>query len=109
MSDYIWFSAHTIAALQAEMRRAVEKHGLLNTPLACTDDSNIKVLAEEIGEVAELGVADPDLVRDLCARLGRVARFQTYDNKDRERLAAELLQTATMALAWHQKLAETPL
>jgi hypothetical protein len=109
MSDPIerfWFTPESITALQREMKRAVLKHGVENTPLACTDESNMKVLAEEIGEVAELESADPHYIVELTARLGRIARWQTYDNRDAGQLAAELLQCAAMSLAWYQQVKE---
>lgn len=106
MITRFWFKPETITALQAEMRRAVEKHGVENTPLVEQDESNMKVLAEEIGEVAELEAADPALVRDLAAKLGRVARYLTYDNGDADKLAKELLQVAAMSLAWYQRVAD---
>ena len=86
--ESIWFSPDSIDALQAEMRRAIDKHGIEETPLVQDDEGSLPILVEELGEVA---------------------RAMTYDCGDRAKLAAELLQTAAMALAWHQKLMETPL
>lgn len=100
-----WFKPATITALQAEMKRAVDKHGVENTPLVEQDSDTLAILAEEIGEVAECG-ADPEHIRQLVVRLGRVARFLTYDNGDREKLAAELLQVSAMSLAWYQRVTD---
>jgi len=105
--ERFWFTPESITALQREMKRAVTKHGVENTPLACDDESNMKVLAEEIGEVAEIG-ADPHYIIDLTARLGRIARWQTYDNRDRQQLESELIQCAAMSLAWYQQVKERP-
>lgn len=84
--DRTWFKPASIDALQAEMRRAVAKHGVEETPLVQDDAGCLPILVEELGEVA---------------------RAMTYDNGDIEKLMAELLQTAAMALAWHQRLADT--
>jgi len=86
--EHIWFSPASIEAIQAEMRRAIDKHGIEETPLVQDDAGSLPILVEELGEVA---------------------KAMTYDNGDRAKLAAELLQTAAMALAWRQRLVETPL
>lgn len=77
-----WFKSGSINALQAEMNRAIHKHGVEQTPLCEDDGASLAILVEELGEVA---------------------RAMTYDEGDREKLAAELLQCAAMALAWYQK------
>jgi len=68
-----------------EISRAVEKHGYGRTPLSTDmgDASKLIILVEEVGEVA---------------------RALTYDNADFEGLKSELIQVATMALAWHASL-----
>ena len=106
MIETLPFRPSTISALQSEMNRAIRKHGIENTPMAGTDDYNMKVLAEEIGEVAEIPGVDPEYVRQLTVRLGRVARYMTYDNGDQDALEKELLQVAAVALAWHQRVAD---
>jgi NTP pyrophosphatase (non-canonical NTP hydrolase) len=77
--------------IKAELKRAAFKHGMHQTPANPdqTDESNLKVLVEECGEAAE-----------LLLRLGNVARYMTYDEGDKEKLEAELIQVACMASAW---------
>lgn len=77
--------------MKAELKRAAFKHTMANTPANPdqTDESNLKVLLEEAGEAAE-----------LLAKMGRVARYLTYDEGDIKKLEAELIQVATMAAAW---------
>lgn len=75
----------TVGLVLTEIRRAVEKHGPGSTPLNRNMHFGVKlaILMEEVGEVAEA---------------------LTYDNpKDRD-LGAELVQVATMALAWRASL-----
>lgn len=64
-----------------EFKRAVEKHGVWKTPASpdMIDGVRLPILLEEVGEVATA---------------------MTYDRGDSEDLEAELLQVATMALAW---------
>jgi NTP pyrophosphatase (non-canonical NTP hydrolase) len=83
MIEQFWFTPESITALQREMKRAVAKHGVEQTPLVEDDDKSLAILVEEIGEVA---------------------RAMTYDEGDRKKLAAETLQSAAMALAWYQRL-----
>lgn len=68
-----------------EIRRAVAKHGYTRTPLWAgqTRAANLAVLVEEVGEVASA---------------------LTYDRGDADNLKAELIQVATMALAWRASL-----
>lgn len=68
-----------------EMGRAIVKHTWQRTPLNPDMGPCIKlvVLVEEVGEVA---------------------RAMTYDNGDETGLYNELIQTATMALAWAQSM-----
>lgn len=68
-----------------EIRRAVAKHGYTQTPLwaGMTSAAKLAVLVEEVGEVASA---------------------ITYDRADDENLKAELIQVATMAIAWRASL-----
>lgn len=77
----------TVVAIQAELTRAVAKHGHARTPLdpTRTAGDNLTVLVEEVGEVA---------------------RAMTYDEGDPARLHAELVQVAAMAAAWAQALSK---
>lgn len=77
---------NTFALVLDEIRSAVRKHGYARTPLSTDmgDASKLIVLVEEVGEIA---------------------RAITYDNADYENLKAELVQVATMALAWRAALA----
>ncbi len=73
-------------AVLEEFKRAVEKHGVWKTPANpdMTDAVRLPILGEEYGEVC---------------------RAMTYDEGDSDNLEAELLQVATMALAWRVGLA----
>lgn len=64
-----------------EMTRAIEKHGLEQTPANPNMNLHEKmtILTEEVGEVA---------------------RATTYDEGSRENRIKELIQVATMALMW---------
>lgn len=75
----------TFDEVLTEIRRAVEKHGDGATPLNRSMHWGVKlaVLMEEVGEVAEA---------------------LTYDNPKNRDLGAELVQVATMALAWRASL-----
>lgn len=68
-------------AVEAEMSKAVAKHGGMQTPAggALSDGECLVILVEEIGEVA---------------------RAMTYDEGDPDNLDKEIIQVATMALAW---------
>lgn len=70
-------------AVDAEMSKAVAKHGGMQTPAggALSDNECLVILVEEIGEVA---------------------RAMTYDEGDPGNLDKEILQVGTMALAWLQ-------
>ena len=83
----VMFEPVTIAAVHAEIIRAQVKHGWRNTPLnpERTDEANLPVLVEEVGEVA---------------------KAMTYDNSDSDLLVKELIQVAAMALAWAQAVDE---
>lgn len=85
MVTNFWFKPATITALQAEMKRAVGKHGVEQTPLVQPDAMCLAIAVEEVGEVA---------------------RAMTYDNGDQAGLEKELLQTAAMFLAWYQRVAD---
>jgi predicted HAD superfamily Cof-like phosphohydrolase len=69
-----------LSAMRAEFKRAVEKHTLARTPAnpLMSDGERLKILVEEVGEVA---------------------RAMTYDEGSTENLLAELVQVATMAVA----------
>lgn len=75
------FEPITTQALNAEILAAIAKHGWEQTPLNPNMSENEKliILVEEIGEVA---------------------RAMTYDEGDGNKLTRELIQVATMALAW---------
>lgn len=75
----------TFPDVQAEIARAVGKHGYTRTPLwvGMTDREKLAVLVEEVGEVAHA---------------------LNYDSADQDNLKAELIQVATMALAWRASL-----
>ena len=83
MIEQLPFRPDTIAVLQAEMNRAIRKHGIENTPLRQTDHVNLAVLVEEVGEVA---------------------RAMTYDEGSDASLYDELIQVAAMALAFAQNV-----
>lgn len=84
MTNFEPFDPITISALQAEMARAIAKHGIEQTPLRQDDAANLAILVEEVGEVA---------------------RAMTYDEGgDADALVKELVQVAAMALAWAQRL-----
>ena len=83
MIEQLPFRPDTIAVLQAEMNRAIRKHGIENTPLRQTDHFNLAVLVEEVGEVA---------------------RAMTYDEGSDASLYDELVQVAAMALAFAQNV-----
>ena len=83
MIEQLPFRPDTIAVLQAEMNRAIRKHGIENTPLRQTDHVNLAVLVEEVGEVA---------------------RAMTYDEGSDASLYDELVQVAAMALAFAQNV-----
>ncbi len=80
--------------IKEELKRAAFKHGMENTPVA-NQDSNLKVLIEEMGEAAEVCIC-----HHMMVRAGKISRFLTYDEGDKEKLEAELIQVATMAAAW---------
>ena len=72
-------------AIDGEFARAYRKHkGRTPRSHWVGDDEALAILVEEVGEVA---------------------RAITYDNGDPDKLAAELLQVATMAAAWYERLA----
>lgn len=66
--------------MATELDRAIKKHGVMQTPCnpAMPDGERLKILVEEVGEVA---------------------RAMTYDEGDPDQLDKELIQVATMALA----------
>jgi NTP pyrophosphatase (non-canonical NTP hydrolase) len=88
------FSAHraareiqgTFALVLTEIRRAVEKHGYSRTPLSRDPADVAKKLAVLLEEV------------------GEVAHALNYDSADTDNLKDELVQVATMALAWRASL-----
>ena len=65
----------------AEFKRAATKHGPYKTPASpvMSNEAKLPILGEEFGEVC---------------------RAMTYDEGSPEKLDAELIQTATMAVAW---------
>lgn len=67
-----------LPAYYQERSRAIEKHGFERTPAnpAMSNEKRLVILVEEIGEVA---------------------RAMTYDEGDRAKLVAELIQLGTMA------------
>lgn len=67
--------------VRLERHRASTKHGRNQTPASgeLSDDECLRILVEEVGEVA---------------------RAMTYDEGNEDNLEAELTQVATMALAW---------
>lgn len=71
-------------AIDAEFARAHTKHNG-KTPRAWSvgDNTSLVVLVEEVGEVA---------------------RAMTYDEGDPDKLVEELIQVATMAAAWAERL-----
>lgn len=71
-----------------ERTRAIEKHGVTNTPLnkAMSHENKLVILAEEFGEVA---------------------RAMTYDEGDPDNLQKELIQLGTMAFMFALSLEET--
>lgn len=69
-----------------EIGRAVEKHGYDRTPLSRDPADAAKKLAVLIEEV------------------GEVAHALNYDTADVDNLKDELIQVATMALAWRASL-----
>jgi NTP pyrophosphatase (non-canonical NTP hydrolase) len=71
-----------------ERTRAIEKHGVENTPLnkKMFPEAKLVILAEEFGEVA---------------------RALTYDEGDPDNLKEELIQLGTMAFMWALSLEET--
>jgi hypothetical protein len=81
----VWQIQSQVGHVLTEIRRAVDKHGLAQTPLnpAMPDLRRLAILVEEIGEVGE------------CL---------TYDNPKGRDLKHELVQVATMALAWRAYL-----
>ncbi|MBK8246362.1 MAG: hypothetical protein IPK85_03040 [Gemmatimonadetes bacterium] len=83
--DRTWFAGRHRRAPRRDAAGG-RRHGVEETPLVRDDAGCLPILVEELGEVA---------------------RAMTYDNGDIEKLMAELLQTAAMALAWHQRLADT--
>ncbi|GHJ59157.1 hypothetical protein NOK12_16750 [Nocardioides sp. OK12] len=50
------------------------------------------------------GVGDATSLVVLVEEVGEVARAMTYDEGDIDNLAAELIQVATMAAAWAERL-----
>ena len=86
MSKYKPLSSTTLDAISKEFARAWHKHDG-HTPRSWTvgDHQSLIVLVEEVGEVA---------------------RALTYDEGDPDNLYAELIQVATMAAAWAERLNE---
>lgn len=82
-----WMEDAGVAKVNMEMREAVSKHGFDRTPASNNigDATKLITLVEEVGEVA---------------------RSLTYDEADFENLKDELLQVATMSLAWLYSLQE---
>lgn len=79
---HISFDIHS--AIDAEFHRAYTKHnGKTPRSWQVGDNTSLVVLIEEVGEVA---------------------RAMTYDEGDPDNLAAELIQVATMAAAWAERL-----
>lgn len=83
---YLWVEAFwgmqkTADAIFTEGEKAIQKHGLSQTPLNSGMDPRDKlvILIEEVGEVA---------------------RALTYDEGDDGNLKEELIQVATMAAMW---------
>lgn len=86
----------SLAQVNDELLRAIDKHGLHRTPL-------------------DLGMPPREKLVVLVEEIGEVARLLTYDNlpklDDREgvlewrrKLAGELTQLAAMAVAWRTAL-----
>lgn len=83
-----WLADDAVLMVNGEMLRAVNKHGWWNTPAGgnFSAEKNFIILSEEVGEVA---------------------RALTYDEGSLEDLKAELLQVATMSLAFLYSLRDT--
>lgn len=81
------FVRQVLASQLVEKERddAIKKHGYQNTPAwpFMSDKDRLVILIEEVGEVA---------------------RAMTYDEGDRNKLIAELVQVSTMALMWTEGL-----
>ena len=79
----------TMTAIQAEAMRAHARHGI-NSMLYGDDDKSLRILMEEVGEVAremnELALGNIDV--------------DTYN----QRLVKELIQVAAMAGTWVEKI-----
>lgn len=77
----VYVALHQVTLdVKTEFKRAVDKHGFDNTPASpkVSDGEMLKILVEEVGEVA---------------------RAMTYDEGSTENLITELIQVATMAAA----------
>jgi hypothetical protein len=77
----LWREDGLFDAVTGELSNAVEKHGTEKLPSsgALTLGAKLIILVEEVGEVA---------------------RACTYDEGDKAKRKAELIQVAAMALAW---------
>jgi NTP pyrophosphatase (non-canonical NTP hydrolase) len=84
-----WLADNAVVLVNSEMLRAANKHGWWNTPAGgnFSAEKNFIILSEEVGEVA---------------------RALTYDEGSLEDLKAELLQVATMSLAFLYSLRDEP-
>lgn len=73
--------------LFSEMKRAVEKHGITQTPFNPEMDPYEKfvIVVEEVGEMA---------------------RAMTYDEGNEQKLMSELLQVAAMSSMWYMSMME---
>lgn len=78
-------SKQTHDAVDAELVRACNKHGVHRTPLnsRMSNRSKLVILIEEVGEVA---------------------RAMTYDEFDASKLYSELIEVSAMSAAWAQSM-----
>jgi NTP pyrophosphatase (non-canonical NTP hydrolase) len=89
MTTRMLLSNLTMAAIQAEAIRAHARHGI-NSMLYGDDDKSLRILMEEVGEVARE-------MNELA--LGNI-NVDTYNKK----LVKELIQVAAMAATWIEKI-----
>lgn len=75
--------------VEGELRRAIKKHGINQTPLNpdMSDQEKAIIVVEEVGEIA---------------------RALTYDGVNKQELKDEILQAATMLIAWRISLETSP-
>jgi len=102
-------SGLTLAAIQAEATRAHLLHGEHSMLGPYTSPQRLAILAEEVGESAEL--VEALLAARLSRLLGQVAHELTYDaggpgvgEGRKDELVKELIQVAAMAASWVEVL-----